>query len=207
MPSSLPPTRLLPFNAQRAAFLFIATAALIACKPKADVPKSDSPSATVTPQPPATPDRPSQSLDEFGYGPIKAGLTFAEANEGVKGALKAAAGANLAECDYVKWDGGPAGLNVMVLEGKIARVDVIDGSTVTTAEGAKIGDSEEQIQSLYGNRVTVTNHKYDDGHYLTVRSANAADTMHVIVFETVKGKVTRFRGGAKPGVEFVEGCS
>jgi hypothetical protein len=55
--------------------------------------------------------------------------------------------------------------------------------------------------------VTVTNHKYEDGHYLTVRSAVPSDTLHFIIFETANGKVTRFRAGAKPGVEYVEGCS
>ena len=107
----------------------------------------------------------------------------------------------------MKWEGGPAGLNVMVVEGEIARVDVGDSSTIPTDAGARVGDSEARIKTLYGDRVTVSDHKYEDGHYLTVRSANRADTTHVIIFETTNGKVTRFRGGAKPGVEYVEGCS
>ena len=184
----------------------LVTFALIACQPKADNPTSESTAAS--PPPPATTtEQPAWTLTELGYGPLKVGLTFAAANDSLKGMLKSAPSANLSECDYVKWEGGPVGLNVMVIEGKIARVDATDSSAIATAEGARIGDSEERIQSLYANRVTVTNHKYEDGHYLTVRAANAADTLHVIIFETAKGKVTRFRGGAKPGVEYVEGCS
>lgn len=145
-------------------------------------------------------------VTEYGYGPLRAGMTYDAANAALNGALKPAAGANLAECDYVKWEGGPQGLLVMVDEGKIGRVDVID-STVASAAGARVGDTEEKIQSLYPGRVTVSPHKYTDGHYLTVRAANAADSMNILVFETEHGKVTRFRGGIRPWVEYVEGCS
>lgn len=95
----------------------------------------------------------------------------------------------------------------MVIEGNIARVDVGDSSDIPTDAGAHVGDTEARVKSLYGARLTVSNHKYEDGHYLTVRSATAADTLHLLVFETAQGKVTRMRAGAKPGVEYVEGCS
>lgn len=185
----------------------IGCGALPGCQPKAEVATNESTAATpatpaVTPATSANP-----SVTEFGYGPLRAGMTYTAANDSLKGALKAAKDANLAECDYVTWEGGPAGLRVMVVEGKIARVDVVDSSSITTGEGARIGDTEERVKSLYGDRVTVTNHKYEDGHYLTVRSATANDTLHRIIFETSNGKVTRYRAGAMPGVEYVEGCS
>jgi len=53
--------------------------------------------------------------------------------------------------------------------------------------------------------VTVTPHKYEDGHYLTVNAAD--DSSFAIVFETSKGRVTRYRAGRRPAVELVEGCS
>lgn len=100
----------------------------------------------------------------------------------------------------MKWEGGPAGPAVMVLEGKIARVDVNDSRTLATAVGARIGDTEVRIKSLYGARLTISDHKYENGHYLTVRSAIPRDTLHFIIFETLKGIVTRMRAGAMPGV-------
>lgn len=145
-------------------------------------------------------------LTEYGIGPLRAGMTFAEANVALNGALKAAAGANLAECDYVTWEGGPPGVRVMVVDGKIGRVETSDTS-IATAAGARVGDSEARIQSLYPGRVTVTPHKYSDGHYLIVKSANAADSLNFIIFETEMQTVTKFRGGLMPSVEYVEGCS
>ncbi len=183
-----------------------ALAALVACQPKTDAAKAES--AFVVTNPPAPhADPPIWVLNEFGYGPIVVGMPYAAANDSLKGNLKAAKGANLAECDYVTWEGGPVGLGIMVIEGKIARVDVRDTAGIPTDLGAKVGDSEERIKTLYGTRVKVTNHKYEDGHYLTVRSATPTDTLHFIIFETSKGVVTRMRAGAMPGVAYVEGCS
>lgn len=144
-------------------------------------------------------------ITEYGIGALRAGMTFAAANDLLKGALKVAARANLAECDYVKWEGGPAGLLVMVVAGRIARVETSD-TLLTTAAGARVGDTEARIRSLYPGRVIVTPHKYTDGHYLTVKSANAADSLNFIIFETDKNKVTTFRAGLKPAVEYIEGC-
>jgi len=95
-------------------------------------------------------------------------------------------------------------VRVMVEGGRIARVDV-DTAGIRTAVGAGIGDTEEQVQRLYSGRVSVTPQKYVNGHYLTV-TPNVADTSYAIVFETADGKVTRFRAGRRPQVEYVEGC-
>lgn len=92
----------------------------------------------------------------------------------------------------------------MVERGRIARVDV-DTAGVRTAAGAGIGDTEDDIQRLYRGRVIVTPQKYGEGHYLIV-TPNPADSSYAIVFETSGGKVTRYRAGSRPQVEYVEGC-
>jgi len=47
-------------------------------------------------------------------------------------------------------------------------------------------------------------HKYiDDGHYLTIRSA---DRKYGIRFETEKGKITGFYAGLYSAIQYVEGC-
>ena len=194
----------------RALRIFVTVGTIAACAKKDQPAGSETAAAAPEPAPavPATPAQPAaNAVNEFGFGALRAGMAFTEANDSLKGALKPEKGANLAECDYVKWEGAPKGLLVMVVENKIARVDVTDGSVIATDVGAKIGDTEEQIKSLYGTRVSVTPHKYEDGHYLRVRSTNAADTSHLIIFETANGKVTRYRAGALPGVEYIEGCS
>ena len=108
-------------------------------------------------------------------------------------------------CGYATETSLPAGVKVMVENGIVVRVDV-DSGNVATAEGARVGDTEERVRSLYGARVSVTPHKYTDGHYLTVKPAAASDTLHRIVFETHKGRVTTYRAGQRPQVEYVERC-
>lgn len=144
------------------------------------------------------------TVTERGIGPLRAGMTLPEASAAVGGALVTTTGADTAGCRYVQWRGGPPGVRVMVEGGRIARVDV-DTAGIRTAVGAGIGDTEEQVQRLYSGRVSVTPQKYVNGHYLTV-TPNVADTSYAIVFETADGKVTRFRAGRRPQVEYVEGC-
>lgn len=144
------------------------------------------------------------TVTERGIGPLRAGMTLSEASAALGGALVAPAGADTAGCRYVQWRGGPPGVRVMVEGGQIARIDV-DTAGVRTAAGAGIGDTEDQVQRLYPSRVSVTPQKYTEGHYLTV-TPNATDSSYAIVFETSGGKVTRFRAGHRPQVEYVEGC-
>jgi hypothetical protein len=138
-----------------------------------------------------------------GFGPIRAGQSLAEASAAAGSPLTLAAGAS-PECSYAEWAAAPAGVRVMVERDTVARVEVVSGS-VTTAEGAKIGDAEGRINSLYATRVMVGPHKYTTGKYMTASAP--PDTMHLIVFETDGQNVTMFRSGRVPAVQYVEGCS
>lgn len=182
---------------------------LAACGGSAEKP-ADSLAAVPAPAPaaetPPSSETNANGITEYGYGALRAGMTYTDANAALKGALKTSARPELEGCDYVTWEGGPAGLRIMVVENKIARVETSD-TTILSGAGARVGDTEDRINSLYPGRVTVMPHKYTDGHYLVVKSANAADTLNLLVFETDKNKVTTFRGGVKPAVEYVEGCS
>ena len=146
------------------------------------------------------------TVTEYGMGKLRAGMSYTDANDTLKGALVAAKNANFAECDFAHWTGAPPGILVMVNENRIARIDV-DSVGVSTREGATIGNTEAQILALYPGRVVVSPHAYTEGHYLTVRAVNPADSLYRLVFETDKGKVTTFRVGIMPAVEYVEGCS
>jgi hypothetical protein len=96
----------------------------------------------------------------------------------------------------------------MVTNGRIARVDVTDNSKITTLSGAKIGDSESKIKSLYPNQIKVEAHEYDPkGHYLIFVPKDSQDKNYRIIFETDGKKVTRWRSGKLPEVQFIEGCA
>jgi hypothetical protein len=142
-----------------------------------------------------------------GYGPIEAGMTLAEADSagGRHFDLRSAGNEG---CAIVPFAGDSThGISVLVENGRIGRVDVLD-SMVATNHGARVGDTEARVESLYPGRVTVLPHKYDsDGHYLVVAPQQAGDSGFALVFETHGGRVTRYRAGRQPAVEYVEGCS
>ena len=142
----------------------------------------------------------------YGIGPVRAGMSVAEASAALGATLELPPGADATACDYLRWPGGPTGVSVMVEQLRIARVDVRSG-TVATEEGAKIGDSTDRIRDLYAGRVTVSPHKYTAGQYLTVVPASPADRGFRLVFETEDGRVTRYRSGRLPQWSTVEGCS
>ncbi|MCW5314134.1 hypothetical protein GTQ43_10055 [Nostoc sp. KVJ3] len=142
-----------------------------------------------------------------GIGTVRVGMTVSQA---VK-----AAGIQLVgdtpnnSCYYVKPRNEPKNLLFMVTKGRISRVDVVrHNSQITTLKGAKIGDTEAQIKSLYPGQIKVTPHKYvQGGHYLTFIPKDRANQNYRVVFETDGKRVTQFRSGKLPEVEFVEGCS
>jgi hypothetical protein len=133
-------------------------------------------------------------------------MSVAEASAALGVALTLPEGVDTSACNYLRWPGAPDGVLVMVEHLTIARVDV-RSATIATEEGARIGDSLERIQRLYAGRVTASRHKYTDGQYLTVAPASPADAAFRLVFETEAGRVTRYRSGRLPQVQYVEGCS
>jgi len=143
-----------------------------------------------------------------GIEPIMVGMTVAEAmrasgqkliNQGESGGGPS--------CRYYKIK-ELKGIAFMVTNGRIARVDVTDNSKITTLSGAKIGDSESKIKSLYPNQIKVEAHEYDPkGHYLIFVPKDSQDKNYRIIFETDGKKVTRWRSGKLPEVQFIEGCA
>jgi len=135
-------------------------------------------------------------------------MTVPEAAMIVGGSFAAPAG-GAESCTYAVWREAPAGVTVMLEKGLVARVDVARASVVATSKGARIGDTEARIKELYKGRVAVTPHEYTDGHYLTVTppAGTGDDRSYRLVFETDGNRVTRYRGGKQPQVEWVESCS
>jgi hypothetical protein len=146
------------------------------------------------------------SLNQDGLGQIQVGMTLDDAvNMGVLNenpTMKQ-------DCDFVYPAAGagiPDGVSVMVVKGKVARIDV-DTGAVTTDDGAKIGDTEDRLKSIYSGDLQIEPHKYiEGGHYMTVMG-DSASAGKAIVFETDGKRVTMFRAGRLPEVKWVEGCS
>jgi hypothetical protein len=148
------------------------------------------------------------TVNEFGLGALRAGMTVAEAAKAVGGSFSARPG-EAKTCGYAVWPEAPPNVLVMLDEGRVARVDIVRDSRIPTSKGARIGDTEARIKELYKGRVAVTPHEYTDGHYLTVtpEPGNAEARNNRLVFETDGNRVLRYHGGKLPQVAYVEGCS
>ena len=148
-----------------------------------------------------------------GIGPIRVGMTIDEASKagGIRLIRSGSGGIDEYLCSYVQPKGEPKGISFMVTKGRIARVD-ISSKRITTISGARIGDNENRILSLYPGQIKATPHPYvsrppDNGKYLTFVPKDGADKNYRIIFETSKNRVDRFRSGKLPEVEYIEGCS
>jgi hypothetical protein len=149
-----------------------------------------------------------------GIGPIRVGMTVDEASRsaGIKLVISGSGARDEYQCSYVEPKGEPKGIAFMVTKGRIARVDNFSNKQITTIKGAKIGDTEDRIISLYPGQIQATSHPYQrlpltNQKYLTFVPKDAADKNYRIIFETSKNRVERFRSGKIPEVEQVEGCS
>jgi hypothetical protein len=156
----------------------------------------------------------SSPVTRHGMGPVAAGMTVLEAARATRLALnREVLGAcdrhdrecwqRATACYYLK----PIGLSnvsFMVVNGRIARVDVFGGGVATT-EGVRVGDRELRVRSVYAGRVEVKPHAYTNGRYLIVRP-DGPQSRHGIVFETDGYVVTQYRAGSFPAVLAIEGC-
>ena len=142
-----------------------------------------------------------------GAGPLRIGMTVADLETALGGRLAEASTSG--ECRFFHPTQAPAGLYLMLVAGQLARIDV-NAPTVPTAAGARVGDDEARLEALYRDRLAATPHKYVvGGRYLTVGPVPPDDRHpgYRIVFETDGRRVTSYRVGRRPEVEWVERCS
>ena len=100
----------------------------------------------------------------------------------------------------------PAYFAFMIEDGKFVRYDVGNDKEVAPG-GGSVGMSADEIAALYAGRIEEQPHKYvEGGKYLRIKDGDGGNG--VLVFETdAAGKVTEWRVGVPPQVDYVEGCS
>ncbi|HEY0860331.1 lectin [Pseudoxanthomonas sp. F37] len=170
-------------------------------------PMAEAPAPTPAADDTAAPAGPVSQASFLGYGDMKLGSTVEEARAAWGGELNGAPMEGTT-CHYLwpKWISRPADFAFMMEEGKFVRYDV--GTDKETAPGGgKVGMSVEDLQKLYGGALKASPHKYTQGgQYLSMDAGDVAPTK--LVFEAdAAGKVTSWRVGLSPQVEYVEGCS
>ncbi len=170
-------------------------------------PMAEAPAPTPAADDTAAPAGPVSQASFLGYGDMKLGSTVDEARAAWGGELNGAPMEGTT-CHYLwpKWISRPADFAFMMEEGRFVRYDV--GTDKETAPGGgKVGMSVEELQKLYGGALKASPHKYTQGgQYLSMDAGDVAPTR--LVFEVdAAGKVTSWRVGLSPQVEYVEGCS
>lgn len=106
-------------------------------------------------------------------------------------------------CDHLYPEKGHKGVSLMVQNGKITRI-VISNPRIQTLSGAKVGDSTERLKQLFGGRLEIEQHKYDDeGYYYFVWEQGKR---YGVKFEIGGNKVTDIYAG-DDSIRYVEGCA
>lgn len=145
-----------------------------------------------------------QRLTFTGIGPIRVGMTEAQARGALAQKLERT---DFEEgCSYLT--PRTKGIAFMLLDSRIARVDISEGAWLT-AEGAGIGTSEAEVRRLYP-QVRIEPHPYLDegqGYYFRVTAADLKLKRYELLFETERKAVTSFRAGLKSAVSLIEGCA
>jgi hypothetical protein len=146
---------------------------------------------------------PSWCLGMGGLGPIRAGMS-------VEQVMRLADFSGLerkhpaGECWYLRYEGGKSAFDLMIIEDKVVRLELKGTSKLGTFAGARIGTTEDELKSMYGARLDIQRHKYDEaGHTLTLKSS---DGDYGLRFETSRSKVTAIQAGSWEHLHYVEGC-
>lgn len=195
--------------------------ALSACKP-AEAPQPSAPADSAPPSasaPPAAsqpaslpepgeasgPPASTQLAQWQGYGDLKLGSTAEAAKQAWGGELNSSTPSEGGSCYQLtpKWAKDKADVAFMIEGDHFVRYDVTSDKE-TAPGGGKVGMDETQLRALYGDKLQSMPHKYvEGGKYLSV-----SEGQDKLVFETgADGKVTSWRVGLPPQIDYVEGCA
>jgi hypothetical protein len=139
-----------------------------------------------------------------GVGPARVGGSVRDVSDAVGESLVEVGDVRSGSdsCHHMRFGSVPS-LLFMVEDNRVVRVETKD-RRFRTASGIRIGDSEKKVRQVYGKRLEISAHKYDDhGHYFIVRSV---DRRRALVMETDGKTVVYIRAGLVPAAEYVEGC-
>ncbi len=108
-------------------------------------------------------------------------------------------------CFLVVPEAGQAGLTFWVVAGTVERVDV-DTRTITTRSGAGIGDTEDRIREMFGERIHTTALPDGSGNLLAYIPKDVADATYRVMFVSNGLQITRMWAGRLPWAEELGGC-
>ncbi|PAX06836.1 hypothetical protein [Sphingomonas lenta] len=174
-----------------------------------------------SPTPSASP-RSVAALTAEGWGPLRVGMTRAqvEAALGPDAEPNAVGGPEPDRCDQFRPARAPEGLIVMIEDGRLTRVSLVEGAALRTDRGLGLGATAAQVRAAYGRSLDEKPHAYAHPpglyltHWATRGTGDAPDADHLaatdargIRYETgATGRVEAIHAGG-PSIQYVEGCS
>jgi hypothetical protein len=136
-------------------------------------------------------------------GPIRTGMTAEQA-------LRLADFAGMErrkpaeQCWYLRHQADGPDFDLMIIDSRVVRIELRGQSKLQTLSGAHIGSTEADLEAIYGGRLDIQPHKYDEkGKTMTFRTPDGALGLR---FETSSGKVTAIQSGPWEHLNYVEGC-
>jgi hypothetical protein len=189
---------------------------LAACSGEAPAPADTTPTPAAEATPPPAAD--ANALTSTGWGPLKIGMTLAEvtAAAGPDSNPDDVGGPEPEYCDQFRPANAPEGLLVMIEQGKLTRISLIEMSPLKTDKGLGIGDTAAAVKAAYGSSAQTGPHKYQDApaEYITVWDGGPRAEPYV-QDETARGLVYEIDGTGKvgaihagsPSIQYVEGCA
>lgn len=161
----------------------------------------------------------SAMLTAEGFGPLRIGMSLAEVEKalGKDSDPQAVGGPDPESCDQFRPERAPQGMLVMIEEGRLTSISLIEGSKVRTGRGLGLGATAAEVRAAHGEALRAGPHKYEEApaEYLTVwakdapkgEQYNMAPTARGIVYEVgSKGRVQAIHAGG-PSIQYVEGCA
>jgi len=140
-----------------------------------------------------------------GVGPIRIGMNERQLEDALQMRLPETQDPSEDSCRQV--EAGPRwpGTSVMLLDGRVARIDVTSRG-IETLSGAAVGDLVSKVHSIYGHRLRSTHHDFGAGEGMEYLTMFSGDRHFGIRFETDGERVTEFYVGTSEAVQFIEGC-
>jgi len=169
--------------------------------------------------PVAAPEAPARAvLTAEGFGPLRIGMSRAEVVRalGEDSDPEAVGGPDPESCDMFRPLRAPAGMLVMIEEGRLTSISLIEGARVATDRGLSVGAAAAAVRAAYGGALEAGPHKYEEApaEYLTFWTKDAprgdeyaAASARGIRYEIGgRGAVQAIHAGG-PSIQYVEGCA
>ena len=140
-----------------------------------------------------------------GIGPIRIGMDEYQLERVLQTRIPETQDASEDSCRYI--EAGPRwpGTGMMMLDGRVARIDVTRRG-IETLSGAAVGDLVSKLRSIYGGRLRGQDHDFGTGEGMQYLTMFSSDRRYGIRFETDGERVTEFYVGTAEAVQFIEGC-